>query len=139
MLYLEMSGYGYSKRLCEDVVNWFVSKHLPRHHLEIEVLHRGLKREGVLGYCDIAGRTYNPREFLIELNVNMNKNDYIRTLLHELYHVLQFVKGELKIKSCKKYFKGECMDDLEYWQQGHEIFAFWNEKILYSQYLLERA
>lgn len=134
-----MSGYGYSKRLCEDVVNWFVSKHLPRHHLEIEVLHRGLKREGVLGYCDIAGRTYNPREFLIELNVNMNKNDYIRTLLHELYHVLQFVKGELKIKSCKKYFKGECMDDLEYWQQGHEIFAFWNEKILYSQYLLERA
>lgn len=139
MLYLEMSGYGYSKRLCEDVVNWFVSKHLPRHHLEIEVLHRGLKRECALGYCDVSGRTYNPREFLIELDVNLNRQDYIRTLLHELYHVLQFVKGELKLKSSKKYFRGECVEDLKYFEQPHEIFAFWNEKILYSQYLLERA
>jgi hypothetical protein len=135
MLTLYTEGYGFSKRLCEDVVFWFVSKYLPRHKLEIEVLHRGLKREGAYGFCDVAGRQYNPREFLIELDTHMDKDTYITVLLHELYHILQFVSGELKLKSSKKYYKGECMEDLEYYEQSHEISARWNEKILYQEYL----
>jgi hypothetical protein len=137
MLALYPEGYGYSKRLCEDVVSWFVSKYLPRHKLEIEVLHRGMKRESAYGYCDVAGRHYNPREFLIELDTHMDKETYTKTLLHELYHVLQFCKGELKLKSSKRYYKGECMEDLEYYEQPHEIAARWNERILYQQYLTD--
>jgi hypothetical protein len=137
MLSLYTEGYGYSKRLCEDVVTWFIAKYLPRHKLEIEVLHRGLKREQALGYCDVAGRHYNPREFLIELDTHLDKETYITVLLHELYHVLQFVSGELKLKSSKKYYKGECMEDIEYWEQPHEISARWNERILYQKYLTD--
>jgi hypothetical protein len=137
MLYLETTGYGFSKRLCEDVVSWFVSKHLPRHKLEIEVLHRGMKREGAYGYCDVAGETYKPRSFLIELDTHLDKETYTKTLIHELYHVLQFCKGELKLKSSKRYYKGECMEDLEYYEQPHEISARWNERILYQQYLTD--
>jgi hypothetical protein len=137
MLALYTEGYGYSKRLCEDVVSWFVSKYLPRHKLEIEVLHRGMKRESAYGYCDVAGRHYNPREFLIELDTHMDKETYTKTLIHELYHVLQFCKGELKLKSSKRYYKGECMEDLEYYEQPHEIAARWNERILYQQYLTD--
>ena len=137
MLALYPEGYGYSKRLCEDVVSWFVSKYLPRHKLEIEVLHRGMKRESAYGYCDVAGRHYNPREFLIELDTHLDKETYTKTLLHELYHVLQFCKGELKLKSSKRYYKGECMEDLEYYEQPHEIAARWNERILYQQYLTD--
>lgn len=135
MLTLYTEGYGFSKRLCEDVVCWFVSKHLPRHKLEIEVLHRGMKREGAYGYCDVAGRQYNPREFLIELDTHMDKETYITVLLHELYHILQFVSGELKLKSSKRYYKGECMEDLEYYDQPHEIAARWNERVLYGEYM----
>ena len=135
MLALYPEGYGYSKRLCEDVVCWFVSKYLPRHKLEIEVLHRGMKRESAYGYCDVAGRHYNPREFLIELDTHMDKETYTKTLIHELYHVLQFCRGELKLKSSKRYYKGECMEDLEYYEQPHEIAARWNERILYSEYI----
>lgn len=138
MIIFETTGYGYSKRLCKDVVCWFVSKYLPRYKLDIEILHRGLKKEGVVGWCDVVGETYNPRSFLIELDTYMDKNTYVRTLLHELYHMLQFVTGDLKIKSSKKYFKGECMEDYEYWQQSHEIFAYWNEKILYHEYLRDK-
>ena len=137
MIFLETTGYGYSKRLCKDVVCWFVSKHLPRHKLDITVLHRGMKREGAYGYCDVAGRHYNPREFLIELDTHMDKETYTKTLIHELYHVLQFCKGELKLKSSKRYYKGECMEDLEYYEQPHEISARWNERILYQQYLTD--
>ena len=135
MLTLYTEGYGFSKRLCEDVVCWFVSKHLPRHKLEIEVLHRGMKRESAYGYCDVAGRHYNPREFLIELDTHMDKETYITVLIHELYHILQFVSGELKLKSSKRYYKGECMEDLEYYEQPHEIAARWNERVLYGEYM----
>lgn len=135
MLTLYTEGYGFSKRLCEDVVCWFVSKHLPCHKLEIEVLHRGMKREGAYGYCDVAGRHHNPREFLIELDTHMDKETYITVLLHELYHILQFVSGELKLKSSKRYYKGECMEDLEYYEQPHEISARWNERVLYGEYM----
>ena len=135
MLTLYTEGYGFSKRLCEDVVCWFVSKHLPRHKLEIEILHRGMKREHAYGYCDVAGRHYNPREFLIELDTHMDKETYITVLLHELYHILQFVSGELKLKSSKRYYKGECMEDLEYYEQPHEISARWNERVLYGEYM----
>jgi hypothetical protein len=135
MLTLYTEGYGFSKRLCEDVVCWFVSKHLPRHKLEIEVLHRGMKRENAYGYCDVAGETYKPRSFLIELDTHMDKETYITVLLHELYHIFQFVSGELKLKSSKRYYKGECMEDLEYYEQPHEISARWNERILYQEYL----
>ena len=137
VLSLYTEGYGYSKRLCEDVVCWFVSKYLPRHKLEIEVLHRGLKREGALGYCDVAGETVRPRSFLIELDTHLDKETYTTVLLHELYHVLQFVSGELKLKSSKRYYKGECMEDIEYWEQPHEISARWNERILYQKYLTD--
>ena len=137
MLYLETTGYGFSKKLCEDVVCWFVSKYLPRHKLEIEVLHRGMKRENAYGYCDVAGRHYKPRDFLIELDTHMNKETYTKVLLHELYHILQFVSGELKLKSSKRYYKGECMEDLEYWEQPHEIRTHYMEKVLYREYLTD--
>lgn len=135
MLILYTEGYGYSKRLCQDVVCWFVSKYFPRHKLEIEVLHRGLKREGVLGFCDVVGETYRPRSFLIELNTYMNKETYTTVLLHELYHLRQWVKGELKLKASKRYFKGKCVEDFEYCQQGHEIEAHRYENLLYQEYL----
>ena len=135
MLYTEFLGYGYSKRLCRSVVNWFIFKHLPRYKLDITILHRSLKSDEVLGYCDVAGRHYNPRKFLIELDTYLNKETYTKTLLHELYHVLQFVSGELKLKSSKRYYKGECIEDIEYWEQPHEISARWNERILYQKYL----
>jgi len=139
MLFLETTGYGYSKRLCEDIVTWFIAKYFPRHKLEIEVLHRGLKREGALGYCDVAGETYRPRSFLIEMDTYMNKKTYATVLIHELIHLRQWVKEELKLKSSKKYFKGECMDDLDYWEQPHEIFAHRYESILYQSYLKDRG
>ena len=135
MLYLEPLGYGYSKRLCRNVVSWFVSKHLPRHKLDITVLHRSLKSDHAYGYCDVAGRHYNPREFLIELDTYMDKETYITVLLHEMIHLYDFCKGELKLKSSKRYYKGECMEDLEYWDQKHEIRAHYMEKVLYREYL----
>jgi hypothetical protein len=138
MLTLYTEGYGYSKILCKDVVTWFISRFLPRHKLEIEVLHRGLKREYALGYCDVAGETYRPRSFLIEMDTHMDKSTYATVLIHELIHLRQWVKGELKLKASKMHYKGECVDGLKYREQPHEIFAHYYERILYQQYLKDK-
>lgn len=135
MLYLGMYGYGYSKTLCRKVCDWFMNNNFPRHSVYLDVVHRGLKREGAYGYCDVAGSTYKPREFLIELDTYMNRELYIQTLLHELYHLKQFISGELKIKASKRYFRGECVENLEYYEQPHEIFARWHERVLYNKFI----
>ena len=138
MSYITHSGYGYSKRLCEDVTTWFLNKFLPRHQIEVEILHRGLKREAVYGYCDYTGESYRPREFLIELQTFMNEELYIKTLLHELVHLRQWVIGSLRSKRGKMYYGKECVEDIDYWEQPHEIEARQQEEILYLEYLIEK-
>ena len=138
MSYITHNGYGYSKPLCEDVASWFLNKFLPRHKIYVEVLHRGLKREGVYGWCDFVGESYRPREFLIELDTHMNEEMYIKTLLHELVHLRQWVVGSLRQKRGKMYYGQECMEDYEYEQQLHEIEAREQEQILYCEYISQK-
>ncbi|QPX48116.1 hypothetical protein PQC13_gp151 [Synechococcus phage S-SRM01] len=129
------SGYGYRKRLCEDVSCWFLNKFLPRHKIHLEIVHRGLKRDCVYGYCDFVGESYRPREFLIELDTYMHEDLYIQTLLHELVHLRQWVVGSLRQKRGKMYYGKECVEDIDYWHQPHEIIARREEILLYQKYM----
>ena len=135
MLFLETTGYNYSQRRCEDVVMWFVEKYLPRHKLDITVNHRGLLREGVHGLCTVADCDHRPREFEIELHNRLNVDDYTSTLLHELWHVYQHVKGYLKDKGSKRFWKGIDHSDTDYSDQPWETEAREMERKLYSCYL----
>lgn len=134
MSYIQHSGYGYRKLLCEDVTSWFLNKFLPRHKITVEILHRGLKRECVYGYCDYVGESYRPREFLIELDTHMHEELYIQTLLHELVHLRQWVVGSLRSKRGKMYYGKECVEDIDYWHQPHEIEAREQEETLCVKY-----
>jgi hypothetical protein len=138
MSYVTHSGYGYSKLLCEDVTFWFLNKFFPRHKIDVEILHRGLKREGAYGYCDVAGETQRPREFLIELDTHMPKELYIQTLLHELVHLRQWVAGSLRMRYGKLCYSKEPVENYEYWHQPHEIEAREQEETLYLEYLQEK-
>jgi hypothetical protein len=138
MHYLEMSGYGYSKLLCEDVTTWFLNKFLPRHKIEVEILHRGLKREQVYGYCDYVEESYRPREFLIELQTHMEEELYIKTLLHELVHLRQWVLGSLRMRRGKMCYGKVQVELYDYWHQPHEIEAREQEETLYLRYLIEK-
>ena len=65
----------------------FLNKFYPRHKIDVDIVHRGLKREGVYGYCDVVGEQYRPRHFLIELQPYMSRELYIKILFHELTHL----------------------------------------------------
>ena len=137
MSYITHSGYGYRKLLCEDVTTWFLNRFFPRHKIHVNILHRGLKREGVNGYCDIVGEQYRPRQFLIELDTYMDEELYIQTLLHELTHLRQWVVGSLRVRYGKLCYSKEPVEKYEYWYQPHEVEAREQEETLYLEYLLE--
>ena len=132
------SGYGYSKILCESVASWFVNEFFPRHKLTIDIVHRGLKREEVRGYCDVVGDGQRPRHFLIELDTYMDKELYVKTLFHELTHMAQWIDGSLRCRSGKLYYCQEPADKWAYEDQPHEIEARENEQILYDLWMMDK-
>ena len=135
MLFLETSGYNYSKKRCADIVNWFIQKHLPRHKIEIVVNHRGMMREGVYGWVGVTDCDYRPRAFEIEMHNQMDPEHYTKTLLHELWHVYQHVKGALKDKRGKRYWRGIDHSETDYDDQPWEQQAFQMEEVLYNEYM----
>jgi len=137
MHFLDITGYGARKRRCESVVEWFITKYLPRHHIYIEVLHRGLRREQSYGYCSVAGDIYRPREFLIEIDPKLDIELYTKTIIHECVHLQQWVKGALKERRGKMFYKDKTFDDLEYWDYPHEVEAHHLEEVYYFNYLEE--
>jgi len=134
MFYLEVTGRG-PRRRCESVLMWFIGKYLPRHKLDITINHRGLLREGVFGYCTVEDCNYRPRSFLIELHTNLSEDLYYKTLLHELQHVLQHVRGDLRDKHQKRLWKGIDCSEMDYEESPWEIEAHQMEEMLYQEYL----
>ena len=135
MLLLEYSGSKYSKKRCESIVNWFVEKYLPRHKLEIVVHHRGLLRESAHGFCTVMDCDWRPRSFEIEMHNRMDVQNYTTILLHELWHVYQHVKGDLKDRGEKRYWRGIDHSYTDYSDQPWEQEAREMEVKLYHSYL----
>tara|TARA_B100001559_G_C16429336_1_gene589059 strand:- start:269 stop:592 length:324 start_codon:yes stop_codon:yes gene_type:complete len=84
MLYIEEG----TRETALSVSNWFMKEYLSDYHIFLTVEDRDLSEEGVDGWC--IKETSN--EFLIQIH-NGLMYDYIPTLLHELYHVLQHLEG----------------------------------------------
>ena len=131
-------GYGYSKELCEDVTSWFLSTFFPRHKIDLVIIHRGLRREKVWGYCDVVDERKLPRQFIIELCTYMDEELYIKTLLHELTHLAQWVRGSLRVRYGKMCYSKEPVEKWDYWHQPHEIEAREEEERLYEWYLIDK-
>ena len=134
MLYLETTGYNYSKQRCQRIVNWFVNTYLPRYKITINVDHLGLMRQGVFGWMWASDCDYRPREFEIEIHNRMTPENYTKTLLHELWHVHQHVKGLLKDKHNKRLWKGIDHSETDYADQPWEKQANTMEEYLFTRY-----
>ena len=132
------SGYGYSKKLCEDVTSWFLNKYYPRHKIDVDIVHRGLKCDRVVGLCDVNGRSSRPRAFLIDLQAHMEKELYIKTLFHELTHMAQWIDGSLRFTHGKMCYCQEPVENYDYEDQPHEIEAREQEVMLYDLYMSDK-
>jgi len=135
MLSLSIGGYGFSSKRAEKIVNWFIKKYLPRHKLHIFIWHRGMKRDCAMAWVGPVGSHYRPRNFEIEVQSNLDPDTYTIVLLHELWHVLQHVRGDLSFARNKRCWKGIDCSHMDYTEEPWEVEAHKMETILLDKYL----
>lgn len=81
------------REITNKVVYWCIEKMMPRMKtLEILVTLKDLKGKA-MGYC-MEGDTN--REFELEIDKNLNLYDMISTICHEMVHVKQYARRELR-------------------------------------------
>lgn len=94
------------------------------------------------GFCLCEDSVGKQRNFLIELHRSRNKLEMIFTLAHEMVHVKQMARNELRDKSIKSrtvttWMGQEYDDNTEYWDHPWELEAYGLERGLVAKFLLE--
>lgn len=99
----------------------------------------------VIANCIWIDDNHRPREFSIEINPTKARHTQLKALAHELVHVKQYMRGELKslmaTPSISKW-QGKYVDEgkVSYWELPWEVEAYGREfglYLLYSQHLKE--
>ena len=81
---------------CEPIVRWFLMEYLSDYGLDITITHKDLSGEGVYGWC----MRVDESEFEIEIHNDLSHDDYMKTLMHELYHVYQYRTNKSQCELC---------------------------------------
>jgi len=135
-------GSKFQNALVREVVQFYHEKELSRYtaiQLEIK-LSKGLVEEYGMYGCCCPETTYRPREFEIEVEKTLSYEELIKTMLHELIHVKQYVKGELVEERAGSAcgattWKKKDHTKTPYSKQPWERQAFKNEEKLYQDFM----
>ena len=129
MNYIEVNGSTAERRLiAEKTVKWFFSKHLPRFTtLDITVdIVDCYKMSKAYGYCLAVDD--KQRKFKIEVDKRLRLFDFVTSLCHELIHLKQYAKFEMKeiavdkIKWKKTIFKDSIKyDDMPWEKEAYKL------------------
>jgi hypothetical protein len=96
--------------------------------------------KGFHGFVEYQGNNVRPREFIIRMNKNMDRELMIETLAHEMVHVKQDVRGEKQERykgGYKLLWKGKDHTKTPYSKQPWEREAYRLEKKLVKEYFGE--
>lgn len=119
------------RKIAEDVIVWCIGKLMPRMKtLDIEVEFENLKKEGAYGFC-LEGD--NNREFIITINRGMNLLDLVSTICHEMVHVKQYARRELRSVNGNVMWKKKVYNNVDYDNAPWEKQAFKMETNLTAQ------
>ena len=142
---ISVKGSGVRNRgIVYEAATWGVKHLMPRMQksLEIDIILKCnlLSKEAFYGDCIWEDSIYRPREFTVQLDSKQNKPYLIQTLMHELVHIKQWARGELKdmYNSCDhSMWKGTLYDinATKYTDLPWEIEASAEEGVLYEKWL----
>ena len=111
MNYINVIGATKKKRaLAESAVIFCISELMPRMRtLEIEVNIKNLKSEGVAGWCYEGDGN---RDFYIDVDKNLDDEELVETVCHEMVHVWQGATRKMKdLPFGRKMYMGKVYDD----------------------------
>ena len=117
------------RQMVEDVVSYMIQRQMPRMKtLDIHVILK--KIDDAYGYC----MSESNREFEIEVDKGLGKNQFISTVIHEMVHVWQYATKQLTQKGCKEFWRGKDYTDAYYSNQPWERQALRMEKSILKEY-----
>jgi len=130
-----------NKKETKECVSFFAHELMSNRlcsNLYIEVIYnkRLYEKDKCVGVVDSLDY-YRPRDFIIEIDSNLNYESTLRALAHEMIHVKQYARGELRdyAKSKKIRWKDEIIESRAYWSMPWEKEAYGKEKKLVKNYL----
>ena len=128
-------------RLCKQAIHWYGKNLLGSrlyHLIEINVEFNARELDKhVYAYCEWMDSNHKAREFNIIINPHLNKKTTLVVLAHEMIHVKQYAKGELKdyLRMDSVKWKGKIyVDEIDYWKQPWEMEAHKMESRLYLEF-----
>ena len=130
-------------KMCKDAVKFF-GRYLLGNKLyhDVEILMEFDDKElgrDVHGFCDWNDSNFRSRDFTITLNPTLGKRNMLLVIAHEMIHVKQYAKGELKdyVRMNRVKWKGRIYNDnkIDYWELPWEIEAHGREKGLYYKFI----
>ena len=117
------------RQIVEDVVSYMIQRQMPRMKtLDIHVILK--KIDDAYGYC----MSESNREFEIEVDKRLGKNQFISTVIHEMVHVWLYATKQLTQKGCKEFWRGKDYTDAYYSNQPWERQALRMEKSILKEY-----
>ena len=109
--------------------------------VKVRIRERGQINAG--GFCEMDEDTnISPRCFNIDIGRTKKKIHMFSVLAHEMGHLKQMAKGEMKDKYVKSRYvtvwRGDWYeDDVNYWDQPWELEAYGLENSLVAKFLIE--
>ena len=121
-------GNKHLRDIAEKTIAKMMQHLLPRIraiHIDV-VIKKGLnEKEGGIAFCTNLSDSKH-RYFEIEIEKELGLRDFVTALCHEMVHVKQGVRGELREKAGAQLWKNSKKDhaDTDYWEQPWEKEAY---------------
>lgn len=138
-------GSKHKRENVESLARFTANKLMPRMAPKLSVefcfVTHLFKREGVFGDVGYYEGDAVPRDFVIRLDAGINEVDLLKTTAHEMVHVKQIARNELKEMIRSPYFrfhKDYYRKTIDYFDKPWEIEAHGREEGLVVRWLEER-
>jgi hypothetical protein len=134
------------KRAIYEVTDFALTRLCPRLNDKFDIVYKGYKdlllKENIEGDVDFFdyGESKNPRDFIIRLDTSLDIRKFVEAIMHELVHVKQYARGELKPINggMNKWNKQKYdLDKIDYWETPWEIEAYGRTPGLLYNFLLQ--
>jgi len=131
------------RALIDEITDFVADRMFPRHVLEItyRIIPNLESKEGIQGDTIWEDSQYRPRDFCVRLNKGYKNKDLITLIIHELIHVKQFLRGELKHEWVpnkgiyREIFKGKDITNVKYMNKPSEKEAYKLQEVLYNEFI----
>ena len=84
-----------------ELCQCFHNNYARLHEVDVEIRHVDLREDDVFGWCEDVSDT----EYLVYIHHELDLDDYVKTLFHELVHVCQSISGlhDHKLRETEAY------------------------------------